>query len=84
MASTALSHALFPFFIILMLTIFLIGFTTSTSSLRPAILPVIVYCAYVSITHALDGFEDPSLAAPFGGYASQWALHYVDVALLSR
>lgn len=61
-----------------------IGFTSPTSFIRLALLPFILVCAHRCVLTALERTERTYLASLYGGSSVGWAIHYIEIALLSR
>ena len=61
-----------------------IGFTSPTSFTRLASLPLILICTHVCVSTALERTERTFWASLYGGSSIGWAIHYVEIALLSR
>ena len=61
-----------------------IGFTSPTSFIRLASLPLILVCTHLCVSTALERTERTSLASLYGGSSVGWAIHYIEIALVSR
>ena len=61
-----------------------IGYTSATSMVRLALLPLILCCTYLCVSMALEQTQRVFWATLYGGISSGWAIHYIEIALLSR
>ena len=61
-----------------------IGFTSPNSFTRLASLPLILICTHLCVSTALERTERTFWASLYGGSSIGWAIHYVEIALLSR
>lgn len=61
-----------------------VGFTSPSSSLRLAFLPLIIYCVYAALPICLDATGTILGASLAGAFSISSLLQYIDTALLSR
>ena len=79
-----LLHPLTLYLLQVTISAVVIGFTSPTSFTRLALLPLILVCTHLCVSTALERTERTSLASLYGGSSIGWAIHYVEIALLSR
>lgn len=77
-------HPLIYLFVEIALTVFIIGFTTPFSALRPAGLIINTLCVVQCIPNCMPYMVRTPWAALVGGYSITSLYHYLDIALLSR
>lgn len=81
------SFLLHPIVLILLsvfATVFTIGFTSSRSIFRPAILPLVCLASYLVILNCKERITNFSLASVVAGNGPTYLLAYLDLALLSK
>ena len=62
----------------------IVGFTSPTSLLRPAFLPLTTYCLYTALPICLEATGTVLGASLAGAFSVSSVLQYIDTALLSR
>jgi hypothetical protein len=77
-------HPLIYLVVEIALTVFIIGFTTPHSALRPVALLIITLCVVQCIPSCMAHMKRTPWAALVGGYSITYLYHYMDIALLSR
>ena len=77
-------HPFFPLAGEICLSIFIVGFTPPSVTLRIASLPVVTTCMWWTVQNCLDYMVRSPWAALVGGFAASFFFQYVDVALLGK
>ena len=79
-----LTHIVIPIVLQVSLNAFAVGFTSPSSPIRLAILPLIVACVYQVIPICLQATERVVYAALLGAHSLSFLLQYIDTALLTK
>lgn len=76
-------HPLFPLLMEVVVSSFIVGFTSSSSIFRLASLPVTAGCLWLVIQNSMKYMVRSPWAGLVGGYAISFFFQYIDVALLN-
>lgn len=77
-------HPLLDLVSVILLTIFVIGFTPASSVIRPALVPILAAIVWHCLLQCPESISRTSWAASVGGYTLSSFLHYIDVAVISQ
>ena len=81
---TMLPYPVIPLIIQFTITVLVLGFISSSSFLRPALLPIIAACSAACVSACSASQLGSAWSALVGGYSMTYLFQYVSLALLSR